>query len=184
MAQTGFLVFEICERGEVFEMIAPSAGLQPRENIGSYFSQLVAAVVHIHSRGICHLDIKPENLFVDASGKVKLGDFGLATLAEDGPVMGCRGSLAYVAPSLTPAPVSRALSKMGFFGGGQTREGTCRSQSYLCRLMLTCGIIDVALHSQGTLRPRMCGARGVQWKQWGAVLAAKATTGARLTSGL
>lgn len=123
MAQTGFLVFEICERGEVFEMIAPSAGLQPRENIGSYFSQLVAAVVHIHSRGICHLDIKPENLFVDASGKVKLGDFGLATLAEDGPVMGCRGSLAYVAPSLTPRPRFSCTFENGFLWRGSNSRG-------------------------------------------------------------
>lgn len=98
VGHTGFLMFELCERGEVFDMITPSVGLVPRELIGFYFAQLVGAVLHIHGRGICHLDIKTENLFVDGNGRVKLGDFGLATFAEDGPVVGCRGSLAYAAP--------------------------------------------------------------------------------------
>ena len=48
-------MFEICERGEVFEMIAPSVGLQPRENIGSYFSQLVSAVVRLQKTSSCGL---------------------------------------------------------------------------------------------------------------------------------
>ena len=95
---TGYLLFELCERGEVFDQIVPNVGLMPRELIGSHFAQLVEAVVHLHGQGICHLDVKPENLFVDASGRVKLGDFGLSTFAEDGPVFGCRGSFAYAAP--------------------------------------------------------------------------------------
>lgn len=134
VAQTGFLIFEICERGEVFEMIAPSVGLQPRENIGSYFSQLVEAVVHIHSRGICHLDIKPENLFVDSSGKVKLGDFGLATFSEDGPVMGCRGSLAYASPENVRC-TRRAMEAMGCRPGGQGYDG-CKADIWSVGVVL------------------------------------------------
>eukprot|EP00041_Stephanoeca_diplocostata_P011988 m.198773 g.198773 ORF g.198773 m.198773 type:complete len:384 (-) comp18761_c0_seq2:686-1837(-) len=94
----GYLVFELCSQGEVFQHIMPNGGLTPRVLIGKYFAQLVAAVVHVHDCGVCHLDIKPENLFIDGRGDMKLGDFGLSTLAEDGPVYGCRGSYGYAAP--------------------------------------------------------------------------------------
>eukprot|EP00039_Didymoeca_costata_P004616 m.74788 g.74788 ORF g.74788 m.74788 type:complete len:425 (-) comp12480_c0_seq1:6160-7434(-) len=94
----GYMMFELCERGEVFEQVKPGVGLVPRENIGSYFAQLVEALVHVHAKGICHLDVKPENLFVDRNGVVKLGDFGLCTFSEDGPVVSCHGSLCYAAP--------------------------------------------------------------------------------------
>ena len=34
-----------------------------------------------------------KNMLIDRPGHIRLGDFGLSTLAEDGPVYGCRGSL-------------------------------------------------------------------------------------------
>ena len=34
----------------------------------------------IHSSGIIHLDIKPENVFIASSGRFKIGDFGMASV--------------------------------------------------------------------------------------------------------
>ena len=58
------------------------------------------AVEHLHASDIYHLDIKTENMFVDARGRVHLGDFGLSALSEDAPLLGCRGSLGYAAPEV------------------------------------------------------------------------------------
>lgn len=94
----GYLVHDLCVYGEVFHHIVPHSGLDQRELIGPYFAQLLDAVTFLHSRGVCHLDIKPENMLIDRPGHIRLGDFGLSTLAEDGPVYGCRGSLSYASP--------------------------------------------------------------------------------------
>jgi len=95
----GYLIFELCGGGELFLQLVPNSGLAPRTRIGVYFSQLVAAIAHVHGCGVCHLDIKPENLLLcKKSGRLKLGDFGMSTLAEDGGVQGTRGSRSYAAP--------------------------------------------------------------------------------------
>jgi eukaryotic translation initiation factor 2-alpha kinase 4 len=39
--------------------------------------QIVEALKYIHSKGIIHRDLKPGNIFVDSSGNIKLGDFGM-----------------------------------------------------------------------------------------------------------
>ena len=40
---------------------------------------------HCHRLGVCHRDLKLENLLIDANGDVRLSDFGLAaTVAPDG----------------------------------------------------------------------------------------------------
>ena len=48
------------------------------------FLQVLAAVAHAHANLIVHRDIKPSNVLVSHDGHVKLLDFGIAKLIEEG----------------------------------------------------------------------------------------------------
>jgi 5'-AMP-activated protein kinase, catalytic alpha subunit len=43
-----------------------------------YKEQIMRAVNYCHSSGVYHLDIKPDNILMNAEGIVKLIDFGFA----------------------------------------------------------------------------------------------------------
>lgn len=47
------------------------------------FLQVLEAVAHAHARLVVHRDLKPSNILVNASGEVRLLDFGVAKLLED-----------------------------------------------------------------------------------------------------
>ena len=42
------------------------------------FRQLLQGLRHIHSQGLAHRDIKPDNILLDDKGNLKIADFGLA----------------------------------------------------------------------------------------------------------
>ena len=62
--------------------------------------QIANGLAAAHERGVIHRDVKPGNVMVDAHGKVKLLDFGLARVAGDAVTRtsGLLGTPAYMSP--------------------------------------------------------------------------------------
>lgn len=68
-------------------------------------ARIAEVVEHAHGQGVCHRDLKPGNLLIDADGRPHVLDFGLARLdflteTADAPTSDGRilGSLPYMAP--------------------------------------------------------------------------------------
>jgi len=61
---------------------------------------VVLALAHLHARGVVYRDLKPENVFVDAHGYGRLGDFGFAKALDPGTgrTHTFCGTPGYVAP--------------------------------------------------------------------------------------
>lgn len=64
------------------------------------FRQLLQALRVLHSKGVVHRDLKPDNLFVAAHGCIKVFDFGLAQLQS--PT--AKASMQIQSPKLTGTP--------------------------------------------------------------------------------
>jgi len=63
------------------------------------------ALQFLHANGVIHGDVKPSNLLVDAQGRIKLGDFGLARRANNEQGSLLRGTTKYMAPELVAGQV-------------------------------------------------------------------------------
>ncbi|HEY7302896.1 MAG TPA: serine/threonine-protein kinase [Bryobacteraceae bacterium] len=77
-----YLVLEYIE-GEHIDRYCDhrALGIEARVRL---FLDVLAAVIHAHSNLIVHRDIKPSNVLVGNGGRVKLLDFGIAKLLEEG----------------------------------------------------------------------------------------------------
>ena len=50
-----------------------------------YIASIVLALEYLHHNNIVYRDLKPENVFIDLQGFVKLGDFGFAKVPPPSP---------------------------------------------------------------------------------------------------
>jgi serine/threonine protein kinase len=79
-----YLVLEyVC--GEPIDVWCRNRSLSLHARI-EIFLQVVAAVSHAHGNLILHRDLKPSNILVTGEGHVKLLDFGIAKLLDEGAV--------------------------------------------------------------------------------------------------
>ncbi|XP_033124847.1 eIF-2-alpha kinase GCN2-like [Anneissia japonica] len=73
-----YIQMEFCEKSTLRTAI--DSGLwKDGKRVWRYFREIVEGLVHIHSQGMIHRDLKPVNIFLDSVDHVKIGDFGLAT---------------------------------------------------------------------------------------------------------
>lgn len=72
------------------------------------FRQMMCAMEYCHSFNICHRDLKPENILLSEDGEVKIIDFGMAALHQNGQKLqtAC-GSPHYAAPELLKSKTYR-----------------------------------------------------------------------------
>src|SRR5688572_21426154 len=94
-----FLVLEYVE-GKRLDHFARDERLDipPRLNL---FVQVADAVAHAHANLVVHRDLKPSNILVDSAGRVKLLDFGIATLLAPDPA-GRQPAITMTSRALTP----------------------------------------------------------------------------------
>jgi serine/threonine protein kinase len=71
------IVTEYIENGSLKDVIT-KFGCLPECLVQIYAKQILEALVHIHSAGIVHRDIKASNILVSKTGECKLTDFALS----------------------------------------------------------------------------------------------------------
>ncbi|HEX2023443.1 MAG TPA: serine/threonine-protein kinase [Acidimicrobiales bacterium] len=94
------IVMEMVDAPNLSELVTRNGPLAPEEaaRIGL---EVLAVLRAAHARGIVHRDVKPANVMVGESGRVRLGDFGVAAILDDPTVStsgAVTGSPAYMAP--------------------------------------------------------------------------------------
>eukprot|EP00198_Chlamydomonas_reinhardtii_P002095 XP_001691431.1 predicted protein [Chlamydomonas reinhardtii] len=89
---------------------------------------------YLHSRApaVVHRDLKPSNILLDAEGRAKIGDFGLARLAYNAYIDTARpetGSMAYMAPECWDPVLGGGLTdKMDIFSYGVVLWELCTGE--------------------------------------------------------
>jgi len=62
--------------------------------------QMIAGIEDIHKSGVCHRDIKLENMKFDAENVLKIFDFGISRIGDNHSTMNGGATIAYAAPEL------------------------------------------------------------------------------------
>lgn len=97
-----YLLMEFVSGGDLMDFVAAHGSVG--EDAGREITrQVLEGVKYIHSKGISHRDLKPDNILIEQDDPVlvKITDFGLAKVQGNGTFMKtfC-GTLAYVAPEV------------------------------------------------------------------------------------
>lgn len=92
-----FIIMEYVDGASLADLLDAYRGPLDDDEAAAVIESVAAALQFAHDNGVLHLDIKPENVLITGEGRVKVTDFGVATLSAasgHGPAVG--GTLGYM----------------------------------------------------------------------------------------
>jgi serine/threonine protein kinase len=95
-----FIVMELVDAPNLSQVVNRGGPLDPIRT-ASLGLELLEVLEAAHRSGIVHRDVKPGNVLVPVSGRVRLGDFGIASLIDDPSITATgmlKGTPSYMSP--------------------------------------------------------------------------------------
>jgi serine/threonine protein kinase len=99
LGDEAYLVMEFVE-GETLADRVQAGPMEPAE-VERVAVGVSAALAYVHAAGVVHRDVKPANVLLGTDGRIRLGDFGIARLADAETLTlagSTLGTVAYMAP--------------------------------------------------------------------------------------
>ncbi|WP_159806727.1 serine/threonine-protein kinase, partial [Cellulomonas citrea] len=97
---TAYLVMELVP-GEPLSDILEAEPVLPLSRLVPILSQTARGLHYAHQMGVVHRDVKPGNLLVEATGRVRITDFGVSLAANQTPMTAAgmvMGTAQYLSP--------------------------------------------------------------------------------------
>ncbi|KAG2491374.1 hypothetical protein HYH03_010371 [Edaphochlamys debaryana] len=96
------MIMEYVEGGCVLAGSSPTQKIPiPESTAVKYFRDVVKGLEYLHFNRIVHGDLKPDNLLMSSSGKVKISDFGSARFCEKSDmIFATAGTPMFMAPEM------------------------------------------------------------------------------------
>ena len=92
-----YLVLDYCPGGDLAEYLVSQPPMREQQ-VATVFKQIVSAIAFVHSHGVAHRDLKPQNILITSFPTVKVTDFGLCGYIDDKKMKTFCGSPCYTAP--------------------------------------------------------------------------------------
>ncbi|KAF9352546.1 hypothetical protein BGX26_009666 [Mortierella sp. AD094] len=110
-----YLVMEYVIGGDLSSLLAVFGSFD-EDMAKMYIAECVLALEYLHSNGITHRDLKPDNMLVNAEGHIKLTDFGLSriTVLEQEDMFSMHD---YKTSSLSRRHISRTTTAIPYTSG-------------------------------------------------------------------
>lgn len=97
-----YIVMELLEGETLKSYMNSKDGKLSRREATNFSMQICRALEHAHSKHVVHRDIKPQNIVLTESGKIKVADFGIARAANNTTTVNAGnyaiGSAHYLSP--------------------------------------------------------------------------------------
>lgn len=93
-------VMELCTGGDLLSYVRRRRKLkEPYAKV--IFKQIIEGLEYCHSKRILHRDVKLENILLNQDGVVKVCDFGVSRIMQEGEILTDQcGTPAYIAPEI------------------------------------------------------------------------------------
>ncbi|OOG40982.1 serine/threonine-protein kinase [Polaromonas sp. A23] len=99
-----FLVMEFIQGEDLKHHLDAGRRYSLEESLGMV-RDLLSALDYAHRQSIVHRDVKPANLLIEADGRVKLTDFGVARIQDSGEATRTQGSMVGTLKYMSPEQV-------------------------------------------------------------------------------